>query len=135
MTVFLKVILVEILRLRRYPSPLRMTVFLKVITVEILRLRRCPSPLRMTRWEVLCSIGVFLFAKSILAIAWKQIASATDNHQYLTTPWLYPFDSEINFLAQGDCVPIDFSRRASRLWKQNASATKVNNYPYLAQPG
>ena len=34
---------------------------------------------------------------------WKQNASATDNHQYMTTPRLDPFDSEINFLAQGDC--------------------------------
>ena len=44
-------------------------VFLKVITVEILRLRRYPSPLRMTKWEVLCSIGVILFAKFILSLA------------------------------------------------------------------
>ena len=33
---------------------------------------------------------------------WKQNASATDNHQYMITPGLYPFDSEINFIAQGD---------------------------------
>ena len=36
-------------------------------------------------------------------ISIKNIIS--NNHQYLTKTGLYPFDSEINFLAQGDHLP------------------------------
>ena len=39
-------------------------------------------------------------------ISARALTLCKDNHQYLTTPGIYPFDSEINFLAQGDCLPV-----------------------------
>ena len=35
----------------------------------------------------------------------------------------------------GDCFPRGFLSRAYRLWKQIASATKVNNHQYITPPG
>ena len=63
---------------------------------QILRLQRlAPFPLRMTKWRdwphKIHGNKQILFSQSLTA--WKQIASATDNHQCLTSPGLYPFDS------------------------------------------
>ena len=46
----------------------------------------------------------------------------------LDPPWLYPFDSDGKAVfAQGDCLPLGFPCRVSRLWNLEGSATGVNN--------
>ena len=109
---------------------LRVTVFLNVFFVEILRLRQQkPSPLRVT---------VFLeFTREVMYVGGRHPergnlfpsrTGITSKGQGKTS------DSSKHNLTLCQATNILFLNRASRLWKQNASATKLINHPNITPP-